>query len=134
MTFSIIFSRKSENISRSKSINDIGLPPIERSTDSSLKKKVNDSLNFNGVSNLSNTTNSKERVDNAYLSDDDNHNRPSVSEIRKKFDGRIRHCTTSPLPSDALTVSRLSDNRFKKQDVAVEASREGDPKKITVGI
>lgn len=110
--------RKNENMSRSKSINDIGLPPVERTENSYVKKKVNDSLNSNssiGLTNSLNNSTNNEKNDNTYLSDDDNGNRPSVSEIRKKFDGRSRVSKTPPLAIEANGV-KISENRFKKQD------------------
>lgn len=69
--------RRNENISRSKSINDIGLPPIEKN-----KKKVNDGVNHNNASALPNNTTNNDN----YSSDDTNGNRASVADLRKKFD------------------------------------------------
>lgn len=105
---------RKNDISRSKSINDIGLPPLE-------KKKVIDSLNSNsvGVSNYSNSTN-KDRTDNG-TTDDDNGNRPSVSEIRKKFDSRAKPASSSPAVEGS--VAKIYESRFKKQD-SVDAKIE----------
>lgn len=77
--------RRNENVSRSKSINDMALPPIDRA-DNYVKRKVKDD-NASGLSQFSNNTN---RDDNFNGMDDSNGNRPSVSEIRKKFDARGR--------------------------------------------
>nr|CAI5844902.1 unnamed protein product [Callosobruchus analis] len=72
--------RKNENISRSKSINDIGLPPLEAKTS---KKKVTDRAD--GVCTNSVYSNSTNITDN--LNDeDDNGNRASVADLCKKFD------------------------------------------------
>lgn len=75
--------RKSDNISRSRSINDIGRPPVDRTLESSSKKVIT-SLNNSVASctNLINTTNYN-KMDN---NDDTNGNKTSVAEIRKKFD------------------------------------------------
>lgn len=107
--------RKNENISRSKSINDIGLPPpaaIEGS------KKVNEidcySINSSGNTGLilSNTTNN-EKNDNIYI-EDDNGNRPSVMEICKKFDNG--DCNKSSIPPLNIEGVKISENPFKKED------------------
>lgn len=105
--------RKNENMSRSKSINDIGLPPAIESS-----KKVNESNSYsvNGSVNtgliLSNTTNN-EKNDNTYI-EDDNGNRPSVMEIRKKFvNGDSNKSSSPPLIIEGV---KISENPFKKED------------------
>ncbi|CAG9861640.1 unnamed protein product [Phyllotreta striolata] len=73
--------RKNENVSRSKSINDIGLPPLEAK---GTKKKVNgksDSAYTNSVAYANNTN-----TDNSTDEDDTNGNRASVADLCKKFD------------------------------------------------
>lgn len=75
--------RKNDNIARSKSINDIGLPPVERADSKILKKKVNNGLN-NSLGLSINNTNTN-NVDNMVANDDDNGNRASVAEIRKSL-------------------------------------------------
>lgn len=113
--------RKNENMSRSKSINDIGLPPADVKS-SVNSKKVNDSYCNNiGVMSLSNSTN-KERNDNAYP-EDDNGNRPSVQEILKKFDGgEDKKAKSPPLEIEGV---RIADNRFKKEDTKVTVEKSG---------
>ncbi|KAF5291739.1 hypothetical protein FQA39_LY14227 [Lamprigera yunnana] len=101
-----------DNITRSKSINDIGRPPIERSEK---KYKVNESL---GVTNLANNTNSLEKMcDNVLILNeaDDNGNRTSVAEIRKKFD-QSNLCQSGKNECLAIRGVKISENRFKKQD------------------
>ncbi|XP_028130005.1 ubiquitin carboxyl-terminal hydrolase Usp2 isoform X1 [Diabrotica virgifera virgifera] len=75
--------RKNENLSRSKSNNDIGLPPLEVK---STKKKVNDrvdSIYTNSVA-YSNNTNTDNLTD-----EDDNGNRTSVADLCKRFDDKL---------------------------------------------
>ncbi|XP_056641326.1 ubiquitin carboxyl-terminal hydrolase 2-like isoform X1 [Diorhabda sublineata] len=75
--------RKNENIARSKSNNDIGLPPLELKAS---KKKVNDRLEgiyTNSVA-YSNNTNTDNLTD-----EDDNGNRASVADLCKKFDDKL---------------------------------------------
>ncbi|KAF2885430.1 hypothetical protein ILUMI_20710 [Ignelater luminosus] len=112
--------RNNDNITRSKSINDIGKPPIERSEKSSMKIKVNDSFNYSnglGVTNLSNNTNSLEKMCDNVLNEDDNGNRASVAEIRKKFDQSVPYkgSKTENLSVEGTGI-KISENRFKKQD------------------
>ncbi|KAF5281657.1 hypothetical protein FQR65_LT14587 [Abscondita terminalis] len=109
-----------DNITRSKSINDIGKPPLERPTGvgADKKYKVNESFgNGLGVTNLSNNTNSLEKMcDNVLiLNEDDNGNRTSVAEIRKKFDQSNPY---KGAKSEGLCIRgvKISENRFKKQD------------------
>ncbi|KAK4877787.1 hypothetical protein RN001_010293 [Aquatica leii] len=107
---------RGDNITRSKSINDIGKPPIERSGDK--KYKVNESFsNGLSVTNLSNNTNSLEKMcDNVLiLNEDDNGNRASVAEIRKKFD-QSNPYKGSKSESLCIRGVKISENRFKKQD------------------
>ncbi|RZC42441.1 ubiquitin carboxyl-terminal hydrolase 4 [Asbolus verrucosus] len=115
---------KNENISRSKSINDIGLPPIEPKA---IKKKVNDSLNYNnsiGVSN-SNTTN-----DNMKPAEDDNGNRASVADLRRKFDEKAgKAARAQPALEIEGAAVKISENRFKKQDSLEATLKNGGPKK-----
>lgn len=103
--------RKNDNISRSKSINDIGLPPADSKI---FKKKVNGLNNSLGLSiNNTNTNN----VDNMVANDDDNGNRASVAEIRKKFDVNSEK---TPKNNSGLIIEgnpiKISENHFKKQD------------------
>lgn len=109
---------RNENISRSKSINDIGLPPIEPKLGP--KKKVNDSLNYNNSLGVSpNPTN-----DNMKISDeDDNGNRASVADLRKKFDEKPSRAARSP-PIEIEGAAKISENRFKKQDKKKKERRE----------
>lgn len=104
-----VYRKQHDHIARSKSINDIGRPPIERTGDigrppiertadlkSSIKsKKVIENGVCNGVA-LTNNTND-DKLDNTGLeSSDNNGNRASVAEIRKKFDPNY---TTQKYPS-----------------------------------
>ncbi|KAI4454782.1 ubiquitin carboxyl-terminal hydrolase [Holotrichia oblita] len=109
--------RKKENISRSKSINDIGLPPIERADRSSTvtnnattnsKKKVKDYNNSLGLTELSNTTNTNN--DNMYITEDDNGNRQPVSEIRKRFENN------APSSNNKSTSNNWKDRSNNKKD------------------
>lgn len=113
--------RNKDAIARSKSINDIGKPPVERSEKNLSKYKVNDSLNFsNGLSvvtNLSNNTNSLEKMCDNALNEDDNGNRASVAEIRKRFDQSVPYKNSKRDLVIEGTGIRISDNVFKKQDV-----------------
>lgn len=102
--------RKNDNISRSKSINDIGLPPVERLE---LKKKVNVGLNNVGLSINSTNTN---HVDNSTTEEDDNGNRASVAEIRKKFDVNAEKPVKNGSVLAETNGIKIADNRFKKQD------------------
>lgn len=111
--------RSGDNISRSKSINDIGKPPLER--EKVTKYKVNDGLSYCnglGVTNSNNTNSLEKMCDNVLsLNEDDNGNRmASVAEIRKKFDQSNLHKTSkSDLTIEGIGV-KISENRFKKQD------------------
>lgn len=101
-----VYRKQHDHIARSKSINDIGRPPtdigrppIERTTGelkSSIKsKKVIENGVCNGVA--LNTNNTNDKLDNTGLeSSDNNGNRASVAEIRKKFDPNY---TTQKYPS-----------------------------------
>ncbi|CAG9814816.1 unnamed protein product [Phaedon cochleariae] len=77
--------RRNENVTRSKSINDIGLPPIESKT---TKKKVTDRVESvyanNSVSHPNNTNTDSNSNDEDY-----NGNRESVANLCKKFDERL---------------------------------------------
>ncbi|XP_049824598.1 ubiquitin carboxyl-terminal hydrolase 2 isoform X2 [Aethina tumida] len=75
--------RKNDNISRSKSINDIGLPPLDAKPP---KKK-----------------------------EDDNGNRASVADLRRKFTDKNERKSASP-PVEVVPTTKISENRFKKQD------------------
>lgn len=96
--------RKNDYISRSKSINDIGLPPIEKA-----KKKVTEVVNANMSVPPTTTTN-----DNS-CNNDDNGNRASVADLRKKFDKTPEKISKSPINIDTSEV-KLSDNKFKILD------------------
>ncbi|CAH0549355.1 unnamed protein product [Brassicogethes aeneus] len=101
--------RKNDNISRSKSINDIGLPPIESKTSKKKVNELNESLE-NGVLTNKNTN---DNIDE----EDDNGNRASVAEIRKKFtDKSERKSCSPPIEIEGASV-KISENRFKKLDV-----------------
>ncbi|XP_045465605.1 ubiquitin carboxyl-terminal hydrolase 4-like [Harmonia axyridis] len=98
--------RKNDNIGRSKSINDIGLPPIEKA-----KKKVTEGVNANmSVSPTTTATN-----DNS-CNNDDNGNRASVADLRKRFD----KIPENKISKSAVTIDtsevKLSDNKFKILD------------------
>ncbi|KRT81449.1 Peptidase, partial [Oryctes borbonicus] len=110
--------RKKENISRSKSINDIGLPPIEKSTNATnAKKKVKDYNNSLGLTELSNTTTTNN--DNMYIIEDDNGNRQPVSEIRKRFENN------SPRTSSINSISSWKERSKKEEnnDISKEIKR-----------
>ncbi|XP_074040330.1 ubiquitin specific protease 2 isoform X1 [Leptinotarsa decemlineata] len=129
--------RKNENISRSKSINDIGLPPIEAKAS---KKKVNervDAIYTNSLS-FSNNTNANNLSD-----EDDNGNRASVADLCKKFDEKplkimksgtydLANKTTDikSRPSDPtnvkLTNGKSKVNGVKKSTNGVSNSRKND--------
>ncbi|GJQ85908.1 hypothetical protein Trydic_g21763 [Trypoxylus dichotomus] len=102
--------RKKENISRSKSINDIGLPPIEKTANAVAKKKVKDYNNSLGLTELSNTTNTNN--DNMCMIEDDNGNRQPVSEIRKRFESNN---TSKSSPNTASSTTSWKE-RSKKDD------------------
>ncbi|KAL3271168.1 hypothetical protein HHI36_021664 [Cryptolaemus montrouzieri] len=97
--------RKNENITRSKSINDIGLPPIEKT-----KKKVTEGVNSNMSVMPTSSTN-----DNC-SNNDDNGNRASVADLRKRFDkmtdNKVAKITHNIEPAEV----KLSDNKFKILD------------------
>ncbi|XP_044762795.1 ubiquitin carboxyl-terminal hydrolase 8-like isoform X2 [Coccinella septempunctata] len=98
--------RRNDNIGRSKSINDIGLPPIEKA-----KKKVTDGVNVN-MSVPPNTTATNDNSCN----NDDNGNRASVADLRKRFDKMPENkVSKSPVNIDTSEV-KLSDNKFKILD------------------
>lgn len=122
--------RNNDNITRSKSINDIGKPPIERN-EKSTKNKVNESFNYSnglGVTNLSNNTNSLEKMCDNVLNEDDNGNRASVAEIRKKFDqsNSYKDSKTENLTIEGTGI-KISENRFKKQD-SLDGTSSSKPK------
>lgn len=93
--------RKKENMARSKSINDIGLP-----ADAAAKKVTE--CGAGGVLFPNNTNN-----DNC--DQDDNGNRPSVLEIRRKFDknGDLAKAASPPLVIEGV---KIAENPFKKED------------------
>jgi ubiquitin C-terminal hydrolase len=101
---------RNENISRSKSINDIGLPPIEPKT---AKKKVNDSLNYNNSIGVpsTNTTNDNMKTGE----EDDNGNRASVADLRRRFGEKTARAARTP-PIEIEGATRIADNLFKVQD------------------
>ncbi|XP_031331953.1 ubiquitin carboxyl-terminal hydrolase 29-like isoform X3 [Photinus pyralis] len=124
--------RNVDNISRSKSINDIGKPPLER--EKATKYKVNDGLSYSnglGVTNSNNTNSLEKMCDNVLsLNEDDNGNRTaSVAEIRKKFDQSNLHKTSkNDLTIEGIGV-KISENRFKKQDsLDKHKIKNGSPK------
>ncbi|XP_018318666.1 ubiquitin carboxyl-terminal hydrolase 24 isoform X2 [Agrilus planipennis] len=114
--------RKSEIISRSKSINDIGKPPllVEQSIEN--KKVINNGVNYNnGLSVYNNTNNSSDKTyDNDYPEEDDNGNRASVAEICKKFDQRI-------VPSNGEDEKRPYENGYKKFEPVETKLRRIEP-------
>lgn len=108
--------RKSDTYSRSKSIgSDIGKPPIERSEVKAIKlKKV---ITENGVCNSLALTNNTNKLDNTDIGDD-NGNRTSVAEIRKKFDPN--YCNRKVTPSNGLFIEGVgikTDGRLKTQKI-----------------
>ncbi|KYB27033.1 hypothetical protein TcasGA2_TC033362, partial [Tribolium castaneum] len=123
--------RNNENISRSKSINDIGLPPIE-TTKLAKKKVINDSLNYNNsvLSNSNTPTNNDNNM--TKVEEDDNGNRASVADLRKRFDEKNTKTTKSPLVKDLEETSfKIAENRFKKFDSKVKTlkkNNDGGPK------
>ncbi|CAH2002099.1 unnamed protein product [Acanthoscelides obtectus] len=114
--------RKNENISRSKSINDIGLPPLEAKTS---KKKVTDrtdSVYTNSV--YSNNTNITDNSND----EDDNGNRASVADLCKKFDDKplkLRNGTShlsnktieGKLKQHETTDTKLTNGKCKTNSV-----------------
>ncbi|XP_044260745.1 ubiquitin carboxyl-terminal hydrolase 21 isoform X1 [Tribolium madens] len=115
---------RNENISRSKSINDIGLPPIE--TKLAKKKVNNDSLNYNNsVLSISNPTTNDNNMTTKVEEDDDNGNRASVADLKKRFDEKSQKVVKSPLVKDLEESSfKMSENRFKKFDSKVKNSKK----------
>ncbi|CAH1104005.1 unnamed protein product [Psylliodes chrysocephalus] len=110
--------RKNDNIARSKSINDIGLPPIEAK---GTKKKVNDrveSIFTNSVA-YSNNTNTDNLTD-----EDDNGNRASVADLCKKFDDKHSRIVKNGLhlASAANKPSDLTNGKTKRVDVKKSSS------------
>lgn len=110
------------NIARSKSINDIGKPPAPSDK---LKVKTPTTYSSNGlVANAPNNTNTDAAATaTAALSiEDDNGNRPSVAEMRRKFDPKSRLTNGTAAATDGgepqLEVRgvRIAENRFIKQD------------------
>lgn len=98
--------RKYDTYSRSKSIGtDIGKPPIERSEVKTikLKKVINENSVCNGVA-LTNRTN---KLDNNEPGDD-NGNRTSVAEIRKKFDPNPNFCNRKISPTNGLFIEGVA--------------------------
>ncbi|KAJ8917365.1 hypothetical protein NQ315_002389 [Exocentrus adspersus] len=112
--------RKNENISRSKSINDIGLPPVEAKTIN--KKKVTDRgdavfSTTNSVLNSNNTNNTDNLTD-----EDDNGNRASVADLCKKFDEK----TPKIVVKNGLTpAARTAEG---KSNSKLEVNEETDVK------
>lgn len=110
--------RKKENISRSKSINDIGLPPIERTDSKSVnsKKKVKDGgVSYNnslGLTEFSNNTNN----DNMYITEDDNGNRQPVSEIRKRFENNTTWKDKIKKEENDIVKRPLKLSKLEKDD------------------
>ncbi|XP_018565398.1 ubiquitin carboxyl-terminal hydrolase 2 isoform X1 [Anoplophora glabripennis] len=101
--------RKNENISRSKSINDIGLPPLEAKTNN--KKKVNDRgdavfSTTNNVLNSNNTNNADDLSD-----EDDNGNRASVAELCRKFDEKPPKTV-----KNGTSANKTAESKLKKHD------------------
>lgn len=116
--------RKSDNnISRSRSINDIGRPPFDRNAEISSKKVIT-SLNNSVASctNLINTTNCNKMDNNGQLNDDTNGNKTSVAEIRKKFDLNYKkthsECTKAKPQTDKTT--KINPNKPKKAEPHTE--------------
>ncbi|KAK9876423.1 hypothetical protein WA026_012736 [Henosepilachna vigintioctopunctata] len=98
--------RKNENIIRSKSISDIGLPPIEKT-----KMKVTEVINYN-VSVLPTTSTTTTTNDNC-SNNDNNGNRASVADLRKRFDTfSDNKISKSPLSIEAADV-KVSHKKFK---------------------
>ena len=117
--------RNKEHISRSKSINDIGLPPIGQQSAAtaggdakpSRKKVTSDILSYDncslGLSEFANNTNNgHDGDDNMHVTEDDNGNRQPVSELRKRFENQDAPKTKSPVVDCNGTKS--SETRYKK--------------------
>lgn len=125
--------RKNDN-GRSKSIgNDIGKPPIERSEPKAIKlKKV---INENGVCNGFALTNNTNKLDNNDVGDD-NGNRTSVAEIRKKFDPNYRKTNNGlfiegvGLKNNVKTLKCTEINKTNVTNVDLKHERER-PQKFT---
>ncbi|XP_060532996.1 ubiquitin carboxyl-terminal hydrolase 2-like isoform X2 [Cylas formicarius] len=91
-----IYRNKYENISRSKSINDIGLPPLEKSMSPSAASAPA-SRKKQCVSACSSNTN-RDGGGDADADDDENQRRTSVADLRRKFDD-MRAQLAAPPPS-----------------------------------
>ncbi|XP_076254186.1 ubiquitin carboxyl-terminal hydrolase 2-like isoform X4 [Rhynchophorus ferrugineus] len=133
-----IYRNKYENISRSKSINDIGLPPIENKSNSKKQVTPDSATSSNSASPNSNNANCKNGI-NANPPDlpdaDANGNRrASVADLCKRFDDKPNK-PNEKLPRTAPArvvggrqIKRVVEDNVPKEDVSASTPSGGGAK------
>ncbi|XP_076254184.1 uncharacterized protein LOC143192615 isoform X2 [Rhynchophorus ferrugineus] len=125
-----IYRNKYENISRSKSINDIGLPPIENKSNSKKQVTPDSATSSNSASPNSNNANCKNGI-NANPPDlpdaDANGNRrASVADLCKRFDDKPNKPNEKlPRTAPARVVGGRQIKRVVEDNVPKEAGGGG---------